>query len=866
MNLLQKRMLVVMASSRTVFRCLFLFVLVLAAAAVTTAQFSARNAFPNLTFNGPVVVCTPPDSTNRMFVVTQQGTIYEFPNDSNTTTTNIFLDKSDSVVSGGELGMLGLVFHPQYKTNGYFYVYYTVTNHVTGYPYASILSRFSVSPTNPDSGLRSSETVLLRVNQPFPNHKGGQLAFGPDGYLYLGLGDGGSGGDPYGNGQNTSSFLGKMLRIDVNTPSGGLQYSIPPGNPFANDTSSTIKKEIFAYGFRNPWRYSFDPVTNALWVGDVGQDLYEEVDTVLIGRNYGWHIMEGFHCYNYATCDSTGLTPPLVEYPHVNGQCAIIGGYVYRGSAIPGLYGKYIFGDYCAGRVWTMDSRNPGFATDSVLLETGTQLSAFGIDQYRELYLCDYANGIVLKFFTQAPGVPLPAYPLNTAAGIHLRPRIGWLKDYNAGAYRLQVASDSLFTSIVESDSITGDTSYLAVPLAFSTKYYWSVRASNGGGTSAYSAMSSFTTLDSIPPNPPILLSPANGAGNQAWIVHLRWSSSLSALTYGCQLALDSLFTTILTADLSLSDTTLQVGSLDPDTTYYWRARATNEAGNGAYSSYSKFVTASNSVIVHLQNRWNMVSLPAFAEDSHAATIFPDAVSQMFAYSAGSGYTPADTLAVGNGYWIKYPDTQTVAIAGFPRLSDSSALSAGWNMVGALGVPLATTMIQSNPPALVTSQFFGYAGRYISADTLYPGFGYWVKATQSGTLLFSSGSSSKSANRIRVVPTSEKPPAPPGDSPNGLVVVPQSYALDQNYPNPFNPTTTFRYALPKDSYVRLRVYNVLGELVGTLADGNQTAGYKQVSWNGSTVASGVYFYRLDAVSNSDGYVVFTRIRKMAMIK
>src|ERR1700690_592881 len=216
-----------------------------------TAQVTLQNAFPNLTFSNPVSLCAATDTSDRIFVVSQDGIIYVFPNRTSATSANTFLDIRDSVVSGGGLGFFGLVFPPNYQSNGYFYIYYTVNNSVTGFPYASVVSRFSVSPSNPDSAIRNSEVVLMRINQPFSNHKEGQLAFGPDGYLYIGLGDGGSGGDPFGNGQNKTTWLGKILRINVDSVSSGLQYSIPADNPLVHDTTTGVKKEIFAYGLRN---------------------------------------------------------------------------------------------------------------------------------------------------------------------------------------------------------------------------------------------------------------------------------------------------------------------------------------------------------------------------------------------------------------------------------------------------------------------------------------------------------------------------------------------------------------------------------------------------------------------------------------
>lgn len=379
-----------------------LIILTLWCRAESYPQAMLRNAFPHLVFSAPVGLYAPPDSSDRIFVVTQGGVIYVFPNDPSVTKAKVFLDISDNVVSGGELGLLGLAFHPDYARNGYFFVHYTVSNSVEGYPYAVVVSRFRVSASDPDSAGRSSEVRFLRINEPFANHNGGAIAFGPlDGYLYMGVGDGGSGGDPYGNGQNCTVWLGKILRIDINAPSGGLKYSIPPDNPFANNPDASIKKEIYAYGLRNPWRFSFDHALNTLWVGDVGQDKWEEIDTVVNGGNYGWNITEATHCYSPSTgCNTSGIQMPLLEYSHANNQCSITGGFVYRGSSISALAGYYVYADYCVGRIWAFDTRISPSATNHVLLNSGRSISSFGVDRNQELYVCSYNDGRILKFAT----------------------------------------------------------------------------------------------------------------------------------------------------------------------------------------------------------------------------------------------------------------------------------------------------------------------------------------------------------------------------------------------------------------------------------------------------------------------------------
>ncbi len=342
--------------------------------------------------SNPVDLQFPNDGTGRMFVVQQQGSIRIAANGSLVSAP--FLDIAAKVTSGGEMGLLGLAFHPQFTQNHLFYVHYDRT---IGAQIQSVIAEYHVSAGDANVADPASERILLTVDQPFSNHKGGQMVFGPDGFLYIGFGDGGSGGDPMGNGQNLQTLLGKMLRIDVNSQSGGKQYAIPPTNPFAGGGGLP---EIFAYGLRNPWRFSFERGGSRFFVGDVGQDKYEEIDIVENGKNYGWNVMEGLHCFNPASgCNRSGLAMPIAEYSHSEGE-AVMGGYVYRGTAIPGLAGAYVFGDYISGTMWELVEAPAGTWTRTMLLSTGLNMSSFGQDVAGELYLVDY-GGNVLKLAAQ---------------------------------------------------------------------------------------------------------------------------------------------------------------------------------------------------------------------------------------------------------------------------------------------------------------------------------------------------------------------------------------------------------------------------------------------------------------------------------
>ena len=262
-----------------------------------------------------------------------------------------------------------------------------------------MVSRFQVTSNDSNQADEGSEFIIIEIDQPFDNHNGGQIAFGPDGNLYIGMGDGGAGGDPYGHGQNLYTLHGSMLRIDVNNPDEGLNYGIPDNNPFVG---TGYREEIYAYGLRNPWRFSFDPITNICWIADVGQDLYEEIDLLEVGGNYGWNIMEGAHCYNSTVgCDTTGLIMPLYQYDHNIGE-SITGGFVYRGNLVPNLYGKYIFADFEYGDIWSLEYEEGNSPEVSTLGDLGPySVTSFGTDQYNELYICSF-NGTCLLYTSDA--------------------------------------------------------------------------------------------------------------------------------------------------------------------------------------------------------------------------------------------------------------------------------------------------------------------------------------------------------------------------------------------------------------------------------------------------------------------------------
>ena len=347
-------------------------------------------------FTRPVAIVNAGDGSSRLFIVEKTGKIKIIKN--GVVLSQPFLDLTGQVSTGGEQGLLGLAFHPQFQSNGLFFVYYTDKVAVGN----TVVARYTVSSANPDVANPNSKKQILYVVQPYTNHNGGTLAFGPDGYLYIGLGDGGSGGDPQNNGQSLNTLLGKILRIDINTTAA---YVIPPDNPFVGING--VRGEIWAYGLRNPWKFSFDRATGDLYIGDVGQNQYEEVDFFAAGSpagvNYGWRCLEGTHTYSSVSpCNSpsylAGLTPPVAEYPHSEGV-SVTGGVVYRGSLFPDLLGRYYYADFGTGRLWSLfrdPAQSPAFSPPVLeLANTGMNISAFGEDEDGEVYLADYFSGAI---------------------------------------------------------------------------------------------------------------------------------------------------------------------------------------------------------------------------------------------------------------------------------------------------------------------------------------------------------------------------------------------------------------------------------------------------------------------------------------
>jgi glucose/arabinose dehydrogenase len=346
--------------------------------------------FGNLSFNQPVGLLQAPGDSTRWFVVEKSGLVHVFANDQSVMSTSTFLDLRGVINASGEGGLLGMAFDPGFPLVPEVYVSFTRS----GSPLVSYISRF----TSTDNGITLNpltEEVILTVNQPDTNHNGGDLAFGPDGYLYVGF-DGGGGGDPSGNGQNTNTLMGAIVRLDV---VGGSPYGIPAGNEFESNpvcdggTGDLPCPEIYAWGLRNPWRFSFDIVTAKLWAGDVGQGNWEEIDVIEPGGNYGWNVREGAHCFSPASGCADSFVEPISEYDHSLGR-SVTGGFVYRGTALPDLVGWYVFGDFGSGRLFGIPEDSAAVTAPEVFEETGLQIVSFGQGADGELYVLHFGGTI----------------------------------------------------------------------------------------------------------------------------------------------------------------------------------------------------------------------------------------------------------------------------------------------------------------------------------------------------------------------------------------------------------------------------------------------------------------------------------------
>jgi hypothetical protein len=365
----------------------------------------------------------------------------------------------------------------------------------------------------------------------------------------------------------------------------------------------------------------------------------------------------------------------------------------------------------------------------------------------------------------------------------------------------------------------------------------------------------------------PLLSYPSNYSNGITTNPQMQWNVVQTAQTYALQISLDSLFSTTVVNDSGIAQTYWQVNSLNPGVHYFWRVRAKNQSISSSWSQSWEFITATGTTFsINLDNRWNLVSLPLEVTNPIMNNLFPTASTKAFEYGGSIGYLQKDTLEPGKGYWIKFSAPQPVSLTGVPVISDSIHVTTGWNLIGSISSSLPTFSIFSNPPGMVTSYFYGYDHVYVKSDTIYPGKAYWVKLNQPGYLFMSQAVSKNAYGKIQIMASSELPPPPPGGE--GIIVkeIPKDFQLEQSFPNPFNPSARIGYSLPVDSKVTLKIYDILGREVATLVQEEQSRGYRSVEWNATGVTSGIYFYKLEAVSTINSDMVFSDIKKMVVMK
>ena len=784
-------------------------------AGYSLAEMDLRRVFATSRFTRPVYLTHAGDGSGRVFVVEQPGTIRALGEGLD----RLFLDLRARVNDDpNEAGLLGLAFHPRYAENGRFFVYYT---------YGNLYSRFSefrVS-TDPNVADPASERVLLEVKQPAGNHNGGQLAFGPDGYLYIGLGDGGGADDQYRNGQNRTELLGDILRIDVDHTQGELEYAIPADNPFAGNTEGW-REEIWAWGLRNPWRFSFDRLTGQLWAGDVGQNKWEEVDLIERGGNYGWNRMEGFHCFNPAVnCDTTGIELPIVEYSHNEGK-SISGGYVYRGTRLTGLAGVYVYGDYVSQQIWGLRYDQGQVSQQRLIAQSPSPITSFGEDEAGELYVLGI-DGRLYTFEERGPAQPAGQIPARLSES-------GVFSDLQT-----QTPAPGLIPYGVNSPLWSDGaykTRFLALPdtsqITFSAAGNW------GFPPGAVLVKNFYLELERGEPASRRIVETRflvkRDEGEEWDGFSYQWNPAGTDAT---------LLAGSATQPFTITDPAAPGGSYVHE--YYFPSRVecgichTEAAGhvlgvrtgqlNGQYD-YDRARDNQLRTLNHLglftedigpvQAAWPRLTEPLSADPDlgQRARSYLDANCSHCHRPEGTGRGGLDlrqaTPLAATGLLDALPEAGDLGVKGArllrPGVPDSSVLYLRLLDLGRFRMPpLASARVDQEAAGVVRA---------------------WIELLGRPTAVA----------------------AESGMAPSALL-------LEQNYPNPFNGATLIRFALPVAGTIRLEIFDLLGRRVALLAGGPHEAGLHQVAFDAGALANGVYLCRLSGPG-------WTQTRKMVLSK
>ncbi|PKD43236.1 PQQ-dependent sugar dehydrogenase [Rhodohalobacter barkolensis] len=696
----------------------FLFIQFTAWGELNAQSVELEDAFSE-TFNRPLGLEFPDDESNQGYIVSKFGMVFRKDFNNPETPSTTFIDISDRVYAvEGEQGLLGMAFSPNYEQDETFFLYYTFEENGE---YYSTLARYKAPGGIAD---RKSEERLLTIFQPADNHNGGKLVFGPDGFLYVAVGDGGRGAGS--NAQNTLTLNGSILRIDVSPETG---YNIPPDNPFVGNPDGM--NEIFAWGFRNPWRISFDPVTGYLWVADVGQKSWETIYIVENGKNYGWPVIEGTDCYPIGTeCDKTGLEKPLYLYPWDEEDTgkSITGGYVYRGSNNPSLYGKYIYGDFISKRIWALeiDHDTKEVLSNTEIAQSPMLIPSFGSDNSNELYVVGW--GPVARIFRfleeESPAVPGKTVlnaPADGATDVSLDPTLRWEPVDQGARYKVQVSSSENFATMFVDESDVVQIEFELSGLDYETQYYWRVRAVNAAGDGEWSQVWSFTTIP--PPVPDISIVAIEAEGED---LVLSWNSETPELIdefiiYRGEEPAELTLTAIenLSGDqYSYTDTEILQGSS------FYAVGAVD--ASGVESSLSDIVSFYNGELA-ITNEWEMVSIPVFNEEPAPEN------TQLFSFSGS--YQDENSIIPLKGYWTRSNTEESISLRGSGLVNAVLNLESGWNMVGGLTGTIEKEAIQDIDGVLTNAPIYLYNGAaYEPVTTIEPGRGYWIYAENEGSV------------------------------------------------------------------------------------------------------------------------------------
>ncbi len=768
------------------------------------AAMDLERVFPDLRFASSVHMTHAGDGSNRLFVVERSGVVRVFsPSDSSQ--SRVFIDLRDRVrTPSSETGLLSIAFHPRYRSNGLFYAFYTTGDLITR------VAEFRRHPDDPQRGDPSSERIVLDVDQPAGNHNGGQIAFGLDGYLYIGLGDGGRSNDVFQNGQDPTTLLGAILRIDVDNRQGDLAYAIPDDNPF--DGSNGRRREIWAWGLRNPWRFSFDRQTGQLWAGDVGQNKWEEIDLIVRGGNYGWNTMEGTHCFNPTSgCDTSGLELPIHEYSHSVGH-SVTGGYVYRGPRLVRLQGAYLYGDFVDKQIWALRRLPDGRVENQLLALSPSPIASFGEDEQGEVYIVGF-DGAIYRLVEKDAATPPGTIPTRLS---------------DSGLYS-DMATRSLSPGIIPysvnapfwSDGAEKER-FIALPgetqIEFSSNGNW--------GFPANSVLVKNFYLGSQLVETRFFVKRPEG---EAWDgYNYMWEGDEATL---------------------LTESTTRTYTVDGrEHTHYFPSRAECLSCHTAQSGYVLGVRTAqlNGEHAYAEGADNQLrtldhiglftapiseplsSLPSFPRYDDERVPVAKRARAYLATNCASCHRPQGTGRGGIDMRYSTPLDQMRLVGvdaqyGDLGLDEPRRIAPGQPQHSTV-LARMRTLDDNRMPPLASLRVDSQGTQLIER---------WI-AELGGTAVLE--------------PTTE----------------PTAFALLQNYPNPFNASTVIRYALPTNAPFSLVVYDVLGRRVRQLATGPATVGSRTTAWDGRddagrSAASGLYFYRLRQGPRED-------VRRMTLLR